>query len=45
MHLGVGVSLGGVSRFLGSYVNIIKTRNIKKWKYKDLGLIKVFIGF
>jgi len=27
------------------YLNIIKTRILKEWRYKDLGPIEVFIGF
>ena len=27
------------------YLNIIKIRILKEWRYKDLGPIEVFIGF
>ena len=27
------------------HLNIMKTRILKEWRYKDLGLVKVFIGF
>jgi len=27
------------------YLNIIKTRILREWRYKNLGPIKVFIGF
>jgi len=27
------------------YLNIIKTRILREWRYKDLGPIEVFIGF
>jgi len=27
------------------YLNIIKTRILREWRYKDLGPVEVFIGF
>jgi len=27
------------------HLNVIKIRILKEWRYKDLGLIEVFIGF
>ena len=27
------------------HLNIMKTRILREWRYKDLGLAKVFIGF
>jgi len=36
MHLGVGDSLGGVSRFLGSHVTIFATQKTNLWTVHSL---------